>query len=62
MEALDREHEARSVMVTSAGASQGKSTTIANLAVALARNGVRVILVDLDLRRPTLMSAACSTR
>jgi succinoglycan biosynthesis transport protein ExoP len=48
------EHEARSVMVTSAGASQGKSTTIANFAVALARNGVRVILVDLDLRRPTL--------
>jgi capsular exopolysaccharide synthesis family protein len=48
------EHQARSVMVTSAGASQGKSTTIANLAVALARNGERVILVDLDLRRPTL--------
>jgi Mrp family chromosome partitioning ATPase len=48
------EYEARSVMVTSAGASQGKSTTVANLAVALARNGERVILVDLDLRRPTL--------
>jgi capsular exopolysaccharide synthesis family protein len=48
------EHEARSIMVTSAGASQGKSTTIANLAVALARNGERVVLVDLDLRRPTL--------
>jgi capsular exopolysaccharide synthesis family protein len=48
------EHQARTIMVTSAGASQGKSTTIANLAVALARNGVRVILVDLDLRRPTL--------
>src|SRR5205823_2019510 len=31
---------------------EGKSTTIANLAVALARAGQRVVLVDLDLRRP----------
>src|SRR5581483_5246592 len=33
---------------------EGKSTTIANLAVALARAGERVVLVDLDLRRPFL--------
>ncbi|MBA2447065.1 MAG: hypothetical protein H0V51_03470, partial [Chloroflexi bacterium] len=47
---LDR--SVRSVMITSAVELEGKSTTIANLAVALARAGERVILADLDLRRP----------
>lgn len=42
------------VMVTSAVSEEGKSTTAANLAVALASIGRRVILVDLDLRQPTL--------
>jgi capsular exopolysaccharide synthesis family protein len=49
---LDR--EARSIMITSARHEEGKSTTVANLAVALALAGRRVVLVDLDLRRPTL--------
>jgi Mrp family chromosome partitioning ATPase/capsular polysaccharide biosynthesis protein len=44
----------RSLMITSAVEQEGKSTTIANLAVALARAGKRVVLVDLDLRRPYL--------
>ena len=48
------ERRARTIMVTSAVQSEGKSTTAANLAVALARSGRRVILVDLDLRRPFL--------
>jgi Mrp family chromosome partitioning ATPase/capsular polysaccharide biosynthesis protein len=43
---------ARCIMVSSAVAGEGKSTTIGNLAVALARAGKNVILVDLDLRRP----------
>jgi polysaccharide biosynthesis transport protein len=46
--------DARTIMVTSAVEREGKSTTIANLAVALARSGQRVVLVDLDLRRPFL--------
>jgi succinoglycan biosynthesis transport protein ExoP len=46
------ERSARTIMVTSAVEQEGKSTTDANLAVALARAGKRVVLVDLDLRRP----------
>ncbi|MGX6446642.1 polysaccharide biosynthesis tyrosine autokinase [Patulibacter sp. S7RM1-6] len=46
----------RVLLVTSSGASEGKSTTIANLAIAMALAGKRVALVDLDLRRPSLTS------
>jgi succinoglycan biosynthesis transport protein ExoP len=42
------------VMVTSSVAGEGKSTTVANLAVALALAGRSVALVDLDLRRPAI--------
>ncbi len=46
--------EVKTIMVTSAVEQEGKSTTVANLAVALARAGESVCLVDLDLRRPYL--------
>jgi capsular exopolysaccharide synthesis family protein len=42
------------LMVTSALQGEGKSTTTANLAVALARAGKHVLLLDFDLRRPTI--------
>jgi polysaccharide biosynthesis transport protein len=42
------------VHVTSAEPGEGKSTTVANLGVSLADSGLRVILVDCDLRRPRL--------
>ena len=51
---VNLERDARVIMVTSALDREGKSTTIANLAVAFARTGRRVVLVDLDLRRPAL--------
>src|SRR4051794_11458066 len=44
----------RILLVTSAMHGEGKSPVASNLAVTLARAGRRVVLVDLDLRRPTV--------
>jgi polysaccharide biosynthesis transport protein len=51
---IQRGAASRTIMFTSAAQREGKSTTVANLAIALARSGRRVALVDLDLRRPSL--------
>ena len=48
------ETSGRVMLVTSANPAEGKTTTLANLAVALAQNGAKVLAVDADLRRPTL--------
>ena len=45
---------ARTLLVTSANPGEGKTTTAANLAFAMAMDGKKVILVDTDLRRPSL--------
>jgi succinoglycan biosynthesis transport protein ExoP len=44
----------RSVQVTSAGAGEGKSATVANLGLALASAGQSVIIADCDLRKPRI--------
>lgn len=44
--------ELRTIMFTSSGPAEGKSTTVANVAVALAQSGRSIILVDCDLRKP----------
>ncbi|GAA4678859.1 tyrosine-protein kinase domain-containing protein [Frondihabitans cladoniiphilus] len=49
---LDPGARSRSYVITSALPSEGKSTTAANLAIAIAESGASVALVDADLRRP----------
>jgi capsular exopolysaccharide synthesis family protein len=44
----------KTIAVTSAGVGEGKSSTLANLAVVSAQAGRKVIVVDADLRRPTI--------
>ena len=46
--------EIKTVLVTSATPGAGKSTTAANVAVAYAQSGKRTVLIDADMRRPTM--------
>jgi capsular exopolysaccharide synthesis family protein len=49
-----KDDKLNSIAIVSAGAGEGKSTTVMNLATVFAQNGSRVVVVDSDLRRPTL--------
>jgi len=48
------DEDLRVIMVTSAGPGEGKSTTVANLAATYAQSDKRTVLIELDLRKPTV--------
>lgn len=54
LELANRAHGTSMIMFTSAGPHEGKSVTAANLAIALARAGRDVVLVDLNLGKPAI--------
>lgn len=46
--------EVKTIVVTSSQPNEGKSTVVSNLAIAFAENNKKVLLVDCDLRKPTI--------
>ena len=49
-----KDEKLNTIVVVSAGAGEGKSITVVNLATVFAQAGQRILVVDSDLRRPTL--------
>lgn len=49
-----KKNELKTILVTSAAPGEGKSTIATNAAMALAMNGLKVVLVDCDLRNPSV--------
>jgi capsular exopolysaccharide synthesis family protein len=54
---MSPDHPCKTLVVTSSGPQEGKSTTCINLGVAMAQSGNRVLLLDTDMRRPRLHRA-----
>jgi polysaccharide chain length determinant protein (PEP-CTERM system associated) len=50
------DHPPQTILITSPGPGEGKSTTVANLAVTFSQMGTKTLLIDADFRRPILHS------
>ena len=55
---LDKEF--RAILITSAGQGEGKTTTVMNLAHTMAKAGKSVLMIDADLRKPSLSNIVAS--
>ena len=53
---LSNTKDIKSILISSAGPGEGKTTTVANLAITFANLGKKTLLVDTDLRRPVIHS------
>lgn len=51
---FSKDQELKTVMITSSQPGEGKTTTISNLAVTYAQEGKRVLLIDANMRKPSL--------
>jgi Mrp family chromosome partitioning ATPase len=51
----------KTLLVTSAGAGEGKTSTVANLAYTISQTGKKVLMFDADMRRPTLSKNIADT-
>jgi polysaccharide biosynthesis transport protein len=51
---VDLDHPPKVIVLTSSMPGEGKTTTVANLAIALVSSGCRVLVIEADLRRPRL--------
>jgi Mrp family chromosome partitioning ATPase len=58
----DFDRRLRTIMVTSPLPAEGKSTIAAHLAIAHAEQGKKTLLIDGDLRRPSVHASSASTR
>ncbi len=51
---MSPDHPFKTLLISSSGPQEGKSSSVANLGVAMAQNGSKVLVVDTDMRRPRL--------
>lgn len=60
IERFSKKNSCKAILVTSAMENEGKTTVAANIAISLAQNGNRVIMVDCDLRKPAVATVVDS--
>lgn len=51
---MDLDGKIKAILITSTGQNEGKSLTASNLAISMAQNNNRVLIIDADLRKPVL--------